>query len=184
MGTGRFCGFAESHRPRVDANKVGHLLRLGEPFESEAKWPAKRPKGSKAPTTNDFIEGAEAALGAAKVLRTAGNGTWAFVSAYCSMFHTARALVSNAGLFISRDTDYLVLMRFAANYNRVTNFTPGLKEEVMWLAQLSMKDQRNDIVHSGLNHVRMKTVNEVITHAEDFLAKARAAIRQSRPPQN
>ena len=59
----------------------------------------------------------------------------------------------------------------------------GRNVEVMWLTRLSMRDQRNDIVHSGLNHIQRETVNEAIARAESFLNKAKAVIGSAQAEQ-
>ncbi|HIH49887.1 MAG: HEPN domain-containing protein [Candidatus Micrarchaeaceae archaeon] len=183
MGTVKSHRPVERHKPWVDSERMRQLLRLGDSPDAAENGSKGRRGEIRAPLTKDFIDGAEEALNTAKMLRTEGNGTWAFATAYCSMFHVARALTSNAGLFVPRDTDRFVLMKIAHNYKRVVNGTQDIRDEVMWLTRLSMRDQRNDIVHSGLNHIQRETVNEAIARAESFLNKAKAVIGSAQAEQ-
>jgi uncharacterized protein (UPF0332 family) len=136
----------------------------------------------KLPSTKELINGAASALRSSKALVSVGEHTWAFVSAYCSMLHSARALLANASLLETRDADHVVLTRLAENYKRVSNGAPDMREEILWLAQVPIRDKRNDIVHSGMNHMPRSLTRETITMAEGFLTKVRAALKSVPPP--
>lgn len=177
MGTRGLHRLSGVRKPWVNPEKIRNMLRLEAQPRSVANELVRHHEEVRTPSTKGLLDGAEEALSAAKALKSVGKGTWAFVPAYCSMFQVARALISNVGMFVPRDTDHFVLMKIAQNYKEVANGAPEMKEEVMWLAQPSMREQRNDIVHSGLNHIKRETINEAIERAESFLAKAKALIK-------
>jgi uncharacterized protein (UPF0332 family) len=180
---------ATTSRNEVNAHKwIGserfmRLLRITEPTKYGRDESQMAFQEMKLPSTKDLIAGAESSLRAAKTLVAAGEYTWAFVPAYCSMFHSARALLANAYLLEPREADHSVLLRVAENYKRVANGAPDMKGELLWLAEVSMRDRRNDIVHSGLNHLHRELTKDTVARAQTFLAKVKIALK-SVPPLN
>ncbi len=70
-------------------------------------------------------------------------------------------------------------MKVAANYDIVTKGNPNLRVDIGWLTQMSIRDKRNDVVHSGRNHIPVETVNNVISRAESFLSKVRDVVENT-----
>ena len=174
-------GHVGGYRPWVDFNTMKSLLRFDESYV--LKEPIGYLEEAKVPSAKDLIDGAEVALDVARMVRVSGSYSWAFAPAYCSMFYTAKALVSNAGLLSPGYTDSMTLIKIGENFDLVAGNMPSIREELLWMSQLSIRTLRNGIIHSGLNHTPRNTVNETITNAEQLLLKARKIIEAGRPIQ-
>ncbi len=64
-------------------------------------------------------------------------------------------------------------MKIADNYDMVAKGKPDMRTEVVWLTQVSMRELRNDVVHSGKNDIKEETINETINRAQGFLKRRR-----------